>query len=821
MPIIGQIINTNTYTTVTGPGTGNVYADVYITLVDAATGQPVNGNNATVNYQQNDNGTITAQQVVIAGQSQLIYSGIIQQYAPDSDGLQQVVYYRSYTVTSVNTSGAAAAPVNICDLKITAINVDKPESAPGANDAQITVSASSSYLPINYSINGVTFQFSGTFTNLSGGVKTVYLTDANPLGCTLNQQVSIPVLTDLLLNDPSKTIGANTSRWNAAFNPIVFTYQRQDFEITAASADSLTGNAALTVNANLTGVITGDMVYVSTNTYTGIFNVVSLATNQLVINAPYTANATGFININRLRPYYKLLTKITYQDKLTGTQNTITSTNRPDNAGLVRADLSNFLQSILRAKDESDFSQINFRDDNLSASYQIAYAQQWDDGTANGYTSSWTALPHPYYVVYAAKQLGDKYGGNLAAYVPFKTIAPGAQPAQWVTDFTQPAYSNGYPFDIGFIYGDDLAGLDLYVTATLLDINKNPLGNLGPVNLLNEDGSFLTNQDASKLVIRNSASGSAAVIEHIGLNRLLINNTFNDDVYYLLINIAYTNSGVPSTFNYSVTESASPFVDANLQIKENGVVRSDIYTTDTGSLNIQAGSTFSVEAYAQQTSAAAHPAITLTITKNGVTVFEQSTAATPGASLIYTGTADIGATYNIITTSGDGITVTSPINITDTTTVTSSVVKVMQDQLIRIDKSPDINSIYLRWIGLTGSWNYYRFIYNQEVSLDVQNATIIKNYVFDWENQDAIEEVIGKSAGQKIKVTAEDLSVADIKGLQSIKYSPKVQMLISKNPVKWQTIVLNTATFNEYETLNGTAPFSVTFNMPSINIQTQ
>ena len=145
----------------------------------------------------------------------------------------------------------------------------------------------------------------------------------------------------------------------------------------------------------------------------------------------------------------------------------------------------------------------------------------------------------------------------------------------------------------------------------------------------------------------------------------------------------------------------------------------------------------------------------------------------------------------------------------------------MQDQLIRIDKSPDINSVYLRWVGLTGSWNYYRFIYNQEVSLDVQNATIIKNYVFDWENQDAIEEVIGKSAGQKIKVTAEDLSVADIKGLQSLKFSPKVQMLVSKSPVKWQTIVLNTATFSEYETLNGTAPFSVTFNLPSINIQTQ
>jgi hypothetical protein len=146
---------------------------------------------------------------------------------------------------------------------------------------------------------------------------------------------------------------------------------------------------------------------------------------------------------------------------------------------------------------------------------------------------------------------------------------------------------------------------------------------------------------------------------------------------------------------------------------------------------------------------------------------------------------------------------------------------ITQTQTVRIDDAVDEQSVYLRWIGLSGSWNYYRFVYNQEVSLDVQNATIIKNFVTDWENQQGIEEVISKTAGQKMKVMAEDLSVADIKGLQSIKYSPKVQMLVNRNPVKWQTIVLNTATFSEYETLNGQAPFSVTFNMPSINIQTQ
>lgn len=202
-------------------------------------------------------------------------------------------------------------------------------------------------------------------------------------------------------------------------------------------------------------------------------------------------------------------------------------------------------------------------------------------------------------------------------------------------------------------------------------------------------------------------------------------------------------------------------------------------------------------------------------------IFDERVAAIPGASLVKTGIAQPGATYHAVIATEDTTETITPINIADDEPVVETDIQVIGDQVIRIDKNYDDNSVYLRWIGLSGAWNYFRFVYNQEITLDVQNATIIKNYVTDWANQQGIEEVISKTAGQKMKVMAEDLSVNDIKGLQSIKYSPKVQMLVNKNPVKWQTVVLNTATFSEYETINGTAPFSVTFNLPSINIQTQ
>jgi len=686
--------------------------DMVIYLFDTATGHPVNGNYVTVTYTQNIDGIISTQQVSIAGQSQVVYSGTLADNGSgDTEGF--------FTRFQINSVGEAPEnpPVNTCDLGISYVSIYKQESAPGATDAQITINATSSYGPITYSLDNDTFQSSPTFIGLTGGVKTVYVMDAN--GCTAQSTITIPTQNNLLISGPESTLpGGNISRWNAAFNPIVFTYQRKDFEVTGVELDTASGNALVSVScdttlikttlaanaqakqnaAKLNVVLTNNnpvYVYINTAAYKGVYEVTNADTQgKLLLNVPYTSTATGFMNINLLRPYYQVRTQITYVDALTGQQSSITSTNRPDNTGVTKADLSNFLQSLLRAKDGSNLTQINYRDNNLSASYQLAYAEYWDGKLATGETLTYNTITNPYYIVYAAKQLGDRYGGNLAAYVPFKTVPDNSQLAKWVTDFAEPAYSNGYPFDIGFIYGDDLVGLQLYCELTPLDINRNPLsGGAQNTTLLNEDGSWLLNQDGSKLVIASESVVNFPVPAQLGLNRLRINNTFSPEAYYFNLTLKYD---------------------------------------------------------------------------------------------------DEHSTHNIT-----------------------------QTQTVRIDDAIDEQSVYLRWIGLSGSWNYFRFVYNQEVSLDVQNAVIIKNYVFDWENQDSIEEVIGKSAGQKIKVMAEDLSVADIKGLQSIKYSPKVQMLVSKNPVKWQTIVINTATYSEYETLNGQAPFSVTFNLPGINIQSQ
>ncbi|MFD0792772.1 hypothetical protein ACFQZX_04045 [Mucilaginibacter litoreus] len=677
-------------------GSMSTYALVFIAIVNPLTGELTDGNNCTVTYTVDDGGNITTRQVTVSGMRQLVYKGEVSRVIFNSNHIVTSSSYKNFNIKSL-TGGSIDTPKPIpqqSHLQIISITVNQPESAPGAKNGRITVNATSDYLPLTYKLNDTLTSASPVFTELTGGNYTITVFDA--ADNAKSQDVFVPTLSSLLQSAPAITLpGNNISRWNAAFNPVVFTYQRKDFDVTRLELNTADGNTRVFINKDVSAVLAGDLIYLSTEICTGTYKVLSKYSDYtLVIDTPFKGNGTGFININRLKPYYKLLTRITYDDQLTGQESTITSQNRPDNTGVIKANISNFLQSLLRPTDESDYALQNFRDANLSASYKVAYAEKWDNDTAEGFTTAYHVIEEPFYVIYAAKQLGERFGGNLADYVPFASTPAGADKAKWITDFKEPAFSNGYPFDIAFIYSEDMIGRNVYAEFTLLDINRNALpGGLQTGYLLNDDGSWLLNNDGGKMIIAGQST-TIPIPQQLGLNRLLIEGPFPGNAYYINVVLKYDDDE----------------------------------------------------------------------------------------------------------------------DITHTLT---------QTQTIRIDDAVDDQSVYLRWIGLSGSWNYYRFVMNQEISLDVQNAVIIKNYVSDWQNQEGIDEVISKSAGQKMKVMAEDLSVNDVKGLQSIKYSPKVQMLVNRNPVKWQTIVINTATYSEYETRNGQAPFSITFNLPAINIQAQ
>ncbi|QJD95154.1 hypothetical protein HH214_04300 [Mucilaginibacter robiniae] len=365
------------------------YADVYIKLTDE-NGYEVAGNYASVSYQESINGMAQPVKMVqIPGSLYLIGEEmLIEDTTEDS-----FFTYDIHIVGTVTPNISTYTPPGICDAKISTISINKKESTAGAHDGQITISASSTHLPLQYSLDGSTYQSSSTFSQLAGGAYTAYIEDAT--GCTDILAFNLGITNSLLTDDPTVALNdGNSSRWNAAFNPVVFTYQRKDFEVTSITPNPATLNITVTINGVLSTIINGqtvslakgDLVYLNAGPYNNVYQVLLINANgTLVLNQPYLnstgINISGFMNIDKLRPYYKVKTRITYQSKLTSLTEAITCTHRPNNKGLVRADLSSFLQSLLRAKDDSDFTQTNFRDDNLSASYTVSYAEEWDGQT--------------------------------------------------------------------------------------------------------------------------------------------------------------------------------------------------------------------------------------------------------------------------------------------------------------------------------------------------------------------------------------------------------------------------------------------------------
>jgi hypothetical protein len=121
-------------------------------------------------------------------------------------------------IHSTGGGGGGTGPVN--DLVLTGVTTTN-ESAPAAADGIAVVSASSSALPIQYSLNNATWQTSNTFTGLTGGFYTAYVIDDNTFTANAGFTIATtPPPPYTLTGTPVN----NGSRWSALFNPIVFNY---------------------------------------------------------------------------------------------------------------------------------------------------------------------------------------------------------------------------------------------------------------------------------------------------------------------------------------------------------------------------------------------------------------------------------------------------------------------------------------------------------------------------------------------------------------------------------------------------------------------
>ncbi|MBL0048747.1 MAG: gliding motility-associated C-terminal domain-containing protein [Bacteroidetes bacterium] len=159
------------------------------------------------------NGIITANGA--GGTPPLQYSkdGITFQASGTFSGLSTGPYTILVKDANGCTASASATMTNVAGLSVTASNVS---SACSSNTGFINASGIGGAAPLQYSINGVTFQASPLFTNLGGGTYTITVKDAN--GCKATTIVDLIVSAQPQIS--ATAIDANCTSSNGIINAI-------------------------------------------------------------------------------------------------------------------------------------------------------------------------------------------------------------------------------------------------------------------------------------------------------------------------------------------------------------------------------------------------------------------------------------------------------------------------------------------------------------------------------------------------------------------------------------------------------------------------
>lgn len=266
---------------------------------------------------------------------------------------------------------------------------------------------------------------------------------------------------------PLRTIGALTSRWTAGHNPVVYKFERSDYDVTDVQpTPALHGGSILVrIPAIGIGLHVGGSAYLGTVKYKGIGTIADVqesgGTTTYVWLTGIAANGLDmggkFNDLGRRNYRIEIQIKEAGSDKLLGVADVAPFTN-----GLGKIDLRRYLSAYLLLRNDFAYNTVNKRDVYGSVKFYITYQERWlgNDGPVISDSAQ------PIFVTNSAKQIMDKHGQNMAEYV-----ISNVSPAKFLTKFKSPVYWEGYPFSLSFIYSE-LLSFQVHKVEALLDVNK-------------------------------------------------------------------------------------------------------------------------------------------------------------------------------------------------------------------------------------------------------------------------------------------------------------------------------------------------------------
>lgn len=220
-------------------------------------------------------GSITASATGGSGFTYSLNGGAFQ-----SSGTFSNLAAGSYSVSAKNSNGCTGSAnftltaANPCaGVTITVTGTTVNPTGPGATNGSIAASASGGTAPYTFSLNGGTFQASGTFNNLGAGSYSVTAKDANGCTGTANFTLTAPnpcagvtiTVTATTVNPTSPTAnnGSISASASGGTGPYTFSLNggafqssgtfsnlgQGNFNVTARDANTCSGSASFTLTA--------------------------------------------------------------------------------------------------------------------------------------------------------------------------------------------------------------------------------------------------------------------------------------------------------------------------------------------------------------------------------------------------------------------------------------------------------------------------------------------------------------------------------------------------------------------------------------------
>jgi hypothetical protein len=293
------------------------------------------------------------------------------------------------------------------------------------------------------------------------------------------------------------------SRWNAAWNPYVFEFTRKDSVVTAIANSG--GRPQLTLSANVpAGTVVGDQIWVETELYKGYFTIHLIPVGVVVIiDTPYIGNGSGvgYLNYTQKRPRY--YTEVSVNDLSGSVLGRLRYT--PLANGIVRADVSGFVQSLLSNTDGYNLTTAGQQQpEGMALPFTIEYQEFW----RNSNTSA-AQLPGTYYAVNGAFQVRHPNNGNYFDFV----MTNGDKTKKFLSAFDTPTAYAGAINTLAFIWDDEaMGGEDLEIATHT--VYSNAPDNPPPDNQV-FPVSVLEKKDGKINEIRYSLGGVSGVDNRI------------------------------------------------------------------------------------------------------------------------------------------------------------------------------------------------------------------------------------------------------------------------------------------------------------------